>query len=151
MSFYHNVFAREHNAIVDEFRKMAAEHPDDDSGLRNPARPDEAIAYGKISDDELFEVARLIVAAEIAKIHTIEWTPQLLYDEPLYIGMNSNWSGLFEADSPANRITKHLVGKARPIGGGTEARTSSIPPSPPERGSSGAAAACRSRRSFQNP
>ena len=119
MSFYHNVFAREHNAIVDEFRKIAAEHPDDDSGLRNPARPDEAIAYGKISDDELFEVARLIVAAEIAKIHTIEWTPQLLYDEPLYIGMNSNWSGLFEADSPANRITKHLVER---LGQSEEAR-----------------------------
>ncbi len=34
--------------------------------------------------DELFEVARLVVAAEIAKIHTIEWTTQLLYDEPLY-------------------------------------------------------------------
>jgi hypothetical protein len=29
-------------------------------------------------------VARLVVAAEIAKIHTIEWTTQLLYDEPLY-------------------------------------------------------------------
>ena len=39
-------------------------------------------------------VARLVVAAEIAKIHTIEWTPQLLYDEPLYKGMNANWSGL---------------------------------------------------------
>ena len=36
------------------------------------------------------------MAAEIAKIHTIEWTPQLLYGEPLNIGMNSNWSGLFE-------------------------------------------------------
>ena len=45
--------------------------------------------------DELFEAARLVVAAEIAKIHTTEWTPQLLYDEPLYLGMNANWSGLF--------------------------------------------------------
>ena len=56
---------------------------------------DSAITYDEISNDELFEIARLIVAAEIAKIHTIEWTPQLLYDEPLYIGMNANWSGLF--------------------------------------------------------
>ena len=38
-----------------------------------------------------------MVAAEIAKIHTIEWTTQLLYDEPLYAGMNANWSGLFNS------------------------------------------------------
>ena len=46
-----------------------------------------------MSNDELFEIARLVVAAEIAKIHTIEWTTQLLYDEPLYAGKNANWSG----------------------------------------------------------
>ena len=39
------------------------------------------------------QAARLVVAAEIAKIHTIEWTPQLLYDEPLFMGMNGNWTG----------------------------------------------------------
>ena len=44
-------------------------------------------------------MARLVVAAEIAKIHTTEWTPQLLYDEPLYRGMNANWNGLFGADN----------------------------------------------------
>ena len=113
LSFYHNLFTREHNAIVDAFRAKAAASPDEDSGLRNPANPSAAITYGEISDDELFEIARLIVAAEIAKIHTIEWTPQLLYGEPLNIGMNSNWSGLFEQDSVANRITAGLVRKLR--------------------------------------
>ena len=54
--------------------------------------------YRQVSNDELFEIARLVVAAEIAKIHTIEWTTQLLYDEPLYAGMNANWSGLFKDD-----------------------------------------------------
>jgi len=39
LSFYHNVFGREHNLFVDEFRKRAAAHPDDDSGLRDPAHP----------------------------------------------------------------------------------------------------------------
>jgi hypothetical protein len=111
LSFYHNLFAREHNAIIDAFRQMAADNPYVDSGLRNPERPDEVITYAQISDDELFEIARLIIAAEIAKIHTIEWTPQLLYNEPLYIGMNANWSGLFGKDSVANRITKSLVKK----------------------------------------
>ena len=109
MSFYHNVFAREHNAIVDAFRQMAREHPDADSGLRNPAEPTEPITWAEISDDELFQVARLIVAAEIAKIHTIEWTTQLLYDEPLNLGMNSNWSGLFEDDTLASEATKEIV------------------------------------------
>src|SRR5579871_1507333 len=31
MSFYHNLFAREHNAFVDAFRKQAAATPEDDS------------------------------------------------------------------------------------------------------------------------
>ena len=48
-----------------------------------------------VSADELLEAARRVIAAEIAKIHTIEWAPQLLYGEPLYLGMNANWSGLF--------------------------------------------------------
>ena len=99
LSFYHNVFAREHNLFVDEFRKRAAATPDADSGLRNPSSPDRVIRYRDISADELFAAARLVVSAEIAKIHTTEWTPELLYDEPLYLGMNANWSGLLK-DSP---------------------------------------------------
>ena len=94
MSFYANLFAREHNAFVDEFRKVAAQTPEADSGLRNPAKPGAVIRYQDVTPDELFEAGRLVVAAEIAKIHTTEWTPQLLYDEPLYRGMNANWSGL---------------------------------------------------------
>ncbi len=94
VSFYHNVFAREHNVFVDEFRKQATKTPEEDCGLRNPARPDQVIRYRDVSADELFEIARLILSAEIAKIHTTEWTTQLLYDEPLYRGMNANWSGL---------------------------------------------------------
>lgn len=96
MSFYHNVFAREHNAFVDGFREVArhSTRGDEDSGLRDPRQPGEIIRYKDVSNDELFEVARLVIAAEIAKIHTIEWTTQLLYNEPLYRGMNANWAGL---------------------------------------------------------
>src|SRR5262249_42246179 len=72
--------------------------------------------YRAVSNDELFEIARLVVAAEIAKIHTIEWTAQLLYDEPLYIAMNANWSGLFKTKYPdseafrlAAKFTRDLV------------------------------------------
>ena len=94
ISFYHNLFAREHNLFVDEFRKRASSTPDGDSGLRNPAKPKQTIRYRDVTNDELFEAARLVIAAEIAKIHTIEWTTQLLYNEPLNLGMNSNWFGL---------------------------------------------------------
>ena len=100
LSFYHNLFAREHNSFVDEFRRQAALNADRDSGLRNPSDPKRVIRNQDVTPDELFEVARLVVAAEIAKIHTIEWTPQLLYDEPLYKGMNANWNGLLGTGDP---------------------------------------------------
>lgn len=119
MSFYHNLFAREHNAFVDEFRKRAALTPEADSGLRDPAAPGEPIPYREVTDDELFEVARLVVAAEIAKIHTIEWTPQLLYNEPLYKAMNSNWSGLFSEHpmvaEALDRIVVNTYGKSAEV------------------------------------
>jgi hypothetical protein len=94
LSFFHNVFAREHNFFIDKFRNITRTTPEKDSGLRNPAKPNAVIRYKDVTSDELFEVARLVVAAEIAKIHTIEWTPQLLYNEPVYLAMNANWSGL---------------------------------------------------------
>ena len=98
LSFLHNLFAREHNSFVAEFRRIAAQKPNADCGLRDPAHPNRVIRYRDVTPDQLFEIARLVVAAEIAKIHTIEWTPQLLYNEPLYLGMNGNWNGLLGAN-----------------------------------------------------
>jgi hypothetical protein len=101
LSFYHNLFAREHNAFVDAFRKQAALTPAADSGLRDPSHPDRVIRFADVTADDLFEVARLVIAAEIAKIHTIEWTSQLLYNEPLYLAMRSNWYGFFGGNEQA--------------------------------------------------
>jgi hypothetical protein len=98
LAFLHNLFAREHNLFVTEFRRVAAQKPNADCGLRDPAHPKQVIRYKDVTPDQLFEVARLVVAAEIAKIHTTEWTPQLLYNEPLYLGMNGNWNGLLGAN-----------------------------------------------------
>jgi len=109
LSFYHNVFVREHNLFVEEFRRLQKEHPDRDSGLRNPTNPQAVISYADASDEEIFQVARLVVSAEIAKIHTIEWTTQLLYGEPLFLGMNSNWSGLFNTEeSDVSQVLKKI-------------------------------------------
>ena len=66
------VFMREHNAICDRLRD----------------------AYPSWSDDQLFEKARLVNAALMAKIHTIEWTPAILGNPALQIGMRANWFGL---------------------------------------------------------
>ncbi|PHS39848.1 MAG: oxygenase [Sulfurovum sp.] len=109
LSFYHNLFIREHNVFVDAFRKQAASTPDADSGLRNPEKPDKVISYAAVSNEELYQVARLVVSAEIAKIHTIEWTTQLLYNEPLFKGMNANWSGLFGEDNRVSKILEKIV------------------------------------------
>jgi len=52
------------------------------------------------------------VSAEIAKIHTIEWTPQLLYNEPLYKGMNANWNGLLgDSGSDVSKALSTVVTK----------------------------------------
>jgi len=117
LSFFHNVFAREHNLFVEEFRRQAAVRPEDDSGLRNPAQPDKIIQNKDVSSVELFEIARLVVAAEIAKIHTIEWTTQLLYNEPLYLAMNANWSGLLHkqpfAAAALEKVLQRLAQSAK--------------------------------------
>jgi len=46
------------------------------------------------SDHELFQCARLINAALMAKIHTLEWTPAILGHPTLQASMQSNWWGL---------------------------------------------------------
>lgn len=79
LSLLHTLFAREHNAICD---RLHAEYPSWD-------------------DERLFATARLINAALMAKIHTVEWTPGILGHPALQIGMHANWWGLV-----TERITK---------------------------------------------
>ena len=86
------MFAREHNKFVDYFR---SQDPKEDSGLRRPDKPKRRCVRSSHAARALRDRPPRR-AAEIAKIHTIEWTTQLLYDEALHKGMNANWSGLFE-------------------------------------------------------
>lgn len=71
LELLHTLFALEHNKFA---TKLKAAHP-------------------RMSDDEVFEKSRLVVAALMAKIHTVEWTPALLDNEVLHIRMYSNWYG----------------------------------------------------------
>jgi len=72
LAMLHTLFVREHNAICDRL----------------------AQAYPGWDDDRLFNVARLINAAVMAKIHSVEWTPAILPNEMLSAGLHSNWYGL---------------------------------------------------------
>jgi heme peroxidase len=76
LALLHTLFAREHNAIC---RHLARRHRDWD-------------------DNRLYHTARLINAAVIAKIHTVEWTPAILPNPGLYQAMNANWYGLLETN-----------------------------------------------------
>jgi hypothetical protein len=66
------LFAREHNAVCD---MLEAEYPHWD-------------------DEELFQRARLVVAALMAKIHTAEWTPAVISHPTTVYALRANWFGV---------------------------------------------------------
>jgi len=72
LSVMHTLFAREHNAIVDRLR----------------------VDYPERDGEWLFQKARLINAALIAKIHTVEWTPALMNSPEGRLAMRGNFWGL---------------------------------------------------------
>ncbi|KFA51346.1 hypothetical protein S40293_03212 [Stachybotrys chartarum IBT 40293] len=72
MEMLHTLFALEHNALCDMFKK----------------------AYPDWTGDEIFDKARLVNSALMAKIHTVEWTPAILAHPILEVAMNTNWWGL---------------------------------------------------------
>ncbi len=66
------LFALEHNAVCD---RLKAANPSWD-------------------DNELFQRARLVVSALIAKIHTVEWTPAIISHPTTVTALRANWYGL---------------------------------------------------------
>ena len=50
--------------------------------------------YPQWDDNRLFNVARLVNAAVMAKIHTVEWTPAILPNPGLSQALNANWYGV---------------------------------------------------------
>ncbi|WP_267884529.1 peroxidase family protein [Streptomyces sp. NRRL F-2580] len=67
-----NLFAHEHNAICDHLHA----------------------AYPSWDDEELFQRARLVNAALLAKIHTVEWTPAVISHPTTVTALRSNWWGI---------------------------------------------------------
>jgi hypothetical protein len=72
LELLHEVFVKEHNAIAVHLKAK----------------------YPGMTDQELYDTSRLINAALIAKIHTLEWTPAILPNKTLDVAMNANWYGL---------------------------------------------------------
>jgi hypothetical protein len=72
LSLLHTLFVREHNAICDRLKSR----------------------YPHWDDNRLFNVARLINAAVLAKIHSVEWTPAILPNSVLSAALNANWYGI---------------------------------------------------------
>ncbi|MBQ0753053.1 MAG: peroxidase [Gammaproteobacteria bacterium] len=72
LSMMHHIFTAEHNAIADMLKQ------------NNPGA----------SDQWIYDHARLINAALMAKIHTVEWTPAILANPVLERAMYANWWGL---------------------------------------------------------
>src|SRR5262249_62332145 len=76
LEMLHTLFTLEHNAICDMLKG----------------------AYPQANDAWFYAKARLINAALLAKIHTIEWTPAILPQPTIALGMHANWSGLAGKD-----------------------------------------------------
>ncbi len=72
LALMQTLFTLEHNAICDKLKG----------------------AYPGWSDDQLFDHARLVNAAVLAKIHTVEWTPAILGHPTMQVAMRANWWGL---------------------------------------------------------
>jgi hypothetical protein len=72
LAMLQTLFTLEHNAICDQLNST----------------------YPALSDDELFEHARLVNAALVAKIHTVEWTPAVISHPTTVKALRTNWWGL---------------------------------------------------------
>ncbi|BCU78387.1 peroxidase family protein [Luteolibacter sp. LG18] len=72
LEILHTLFVKEHNAICSA---LAAGEP-------------------QLNDQQIFERARLVNCALMAKIHTIEWTPGILAHPAIKPALDANWMGL---------------------------------------------------------
>lgn len=94
LSMLHTLFVKEHNAIVDQLinKNVTYNKTKNIYVWRNGREVKNLTA--KELDDYLFQTARMVNAAVMAKIHTVEWTPGILPNKTLRRAMYGNWYGL---------------------------------------------------------
>ena len=132
LSMLHTLFVKEHNAIADMLIKKHVKYDEklqkyvwNQAGLMTKVgnafrKNDKGILYftEKELDEHVFQTARLINAAIMAKIHTIEWTPAILANNTLKKAMYTNWYGLGNPQT-WSKLIKHIPGfdKAKLLSG----------------------------------
>lgn len=98
LAMMHTLFVREHNAICDHLQQV----------------------YPHWDDNQLFQVTRLINAALMAKIHSLEWNAVINPNKALYQGLQSNWYGLLSGllQAPNHMKTVGAITVTNPEMGG---------------------------------
>jgi hypothetical protein len=89
LALLHSLFMREHNAICDHLHAR----------------------YSELDDRELYNKARLVNAALMAKIHTVDWTPAVIAHPTTVLALRANWWGLEgeRLDKRFGRLGSHEV------------------------------------------
>jgi hypothetical protein len=89
LALLHSLFMREHNAVCEH---LHARHPE-------------------LDEDELYDKARLVVSALMAKIHTVDWTPAVIAHPTTVMALRTNWWGLEgeKLDKRFGRLTSNEV------------------------------------------
>ncbi len=72
LALLHSLFMREHNAICDHLHAK----------------------YRDLDDETLYQKARLVNAALMAKIHTVDWTPAVIAHPTTVVALRANWWGI---------------------------------------------------------
>ena len=86
LGLMHTLFVREHNIICDHLLQT----------------------YPSLEDEELFQTARLINSALMAKIHSLEWNAAINPNKALYQGIQTNWYGLLSSWFQTSKHKKTL-------------------------------------------
>ncbi|MCC2637535.1 MAG: peroxidase [Moraxellaceae bacterium] len=81
LSMLHQLFTREHNAIATMLKQK----------------------YPYQTDQWIYDKARLVNAALMAKIHTVEWTPAIIANPITERAMYANWWGLLGSGGPRDQ------------------------------------------------
>ena len=102
LAMLHTLFTLEHNYLCD---LLAHQHPG-------------------WNDEQIFQQARLINSALIAKIHTVEWTPAIVPHPVIKAAMNVNWYGL-KSDEAQELLT--FIDRASCSAGSSAPRQTTMP------------------------
>ncbi len=109
LSMLHTLFVKEHNAIADMLLKKHVSFDKKTQKFTWTNGHDVKFFNEKELDEQIFNTARLINTAVLAKIHTVEWTPAILPNDTLKKGMYANWYG-FANPQTWSKLLKNIPG-----------------------------------------